>query len=79
VTTQEAVAEVFLTAFRALPRGQQESILGQLARDRKIRKVLEDISDRLILEEERGKPSRPLRRYIEERERRVRGGLKATR
>jgi hypothetical protein len=79
MTVQEATAEVFLTAFRALPRGQQENILGQLARDRKFRRVLEDISDRLVLEEERSKPSRPLRQYIEERERRERSSLKATR
>ena len=79
MTVQEATAEIFLTAFRALPRGQQENILGQLARDRKFRRVLEDVSDRLALEEEREKPSRPLRQYIEERERRERGSLKAIR
>ncbi|MFA5026769.1 MAG: hypothetical protein WC713_02760 [Candidatus Methylomirabilota bacterium] len=79
MTVEEATAEVFLTAFRALPRGQQVTILGHLARDRKFRRVLEDVSDRLALEEEQGKPSRPLRQYIEERERRGRGSLKATR
>jgi hypothetical protein len=77
VSVQEATAEVFLTAFRALTRRKQEAILGELARDRKFRRVLEDISDRLVLKEERGKPSRPLRQYIQERERRERDSLKA--
>jgi hypothetical protein len=79
MTVQQANAEVFLTAFKALPRREQEDILGRIARDRRLRRVLEDISDRLAIEEERGKPSRPLRDYIAERERRERGGLKAAR
>jgi hypothetical protein len=79
MTVEQATAEVFLTAFRALSRREQEDILGRIARDRRFRRVLEDISDRLVLEEERGKPSHPLRGYIEERERRERGGLKAAR
>jgi hypothetical protein len=79
MTTEQATAEVFLTAFKALPRREQEDILGRIARDRRLRRVLEDISDRLAIEEERGKPSRPLRDYIAERERRERGGLKAAR
>jgi hypothetical protein len=77
MTVQQATAEVFLTAFKALPRREQEDILGRIARDRRLRRVLEDISDRLVIEEERGKPSRPLRDYIAERERRERGDLKA--
>ena len=79
MTVQQATAEVFLTAFKALPRREQEDILGQIARDRRLRRVLEDISDRLAIEEERGKPSRPLSDYIVERERRERGGAQAAR
>jgi hypothetical protein len=79
MTVQQATAEVFLTAFKALPRREQEDILGRIARDRRLRRVLEDVADRLVIEEERGKPSRPLRDYIGERERRERGGLKAAR
>ncbi len=79
MTVQQAIAEVFLTAFKALPRREQEDILGQIARDRRLRRVMEDMADRLAIEEERGKPSRPLRDYIAERERRERGGLKAAR
>jgi hypothetical protein len=79
LTIQQATAEVFLTAFKALPRREQEDILGRIAGDRKLRRLLEDLSDRLAVEEEREKPSRPLRDYIAERERRERGGLKAAR
>ncbi len=79
MTVQEATAEVFVTAFKALSRREQEDILGRIARDRKFRRLMEDISDRLVLEEERGKPSRPLREYIEEREARELGKLKAVR
>jgi hypothetical protein len=79
MTAQQATAEVFLTAFKALPRRGQEDGLGRIARDRRLGRVLEDISDRVAIEEERGKPSRPLRDYVAERERRERDGTKAPR
>jgi len=79
VTPQQATAEVFYTAFKALSKQEQENILARIARDRKLRRMLEDISDRLIIEEERDKPSRPLRDYIDERERRERAKAKAGR
>jgi hypothetical protein len=41
--------------------------------------MLEDVSDRLVIDEERDKPSRPLREYIDERERRERAKAKAGR
>ena len=79
MTTQQATAEVFFTAFRALSRREQEDILNKIARDRKFRRVLEDVSDRLVIEEERSKASRPLREYIAERERRDVGRAKTAR
>jgi Mg/Co/Ni transporter MgtE len=79
MTVQQATAEVFLTAFKALPRREQEDILGRMARDRKLSRILEDLSDRHAIEKARRMPSRPLRDYIAERERRERGGLKAAR
>lgn len=72
MTVQEATAEVFLTAFKALSRQEQEVILSRIARDRKFRRLLEDISDLLTIEEERYQPSRSLRDYIKNRERRGR-------
>ena len=64
---------------KALPRREQQDILARIARDRRLRRVLGDISDGVAIEEERGKPSRPLRDYIADRERRERGGFKAAR
>ncbi len=72
MTTQHATAEVFLTAFKGLPRREQEAILGRIARDRRLRGVLEDVSDILAAEAARPKQSRPLRKYIVERERKER-------
>ncbi len=77
MTPQQATAEIFYTAFKALSKREQENVLARIARDRKLRRILEDVSDRLVIEEERDKPSRPLRDYIDERERRERGKLKA--
>ncbi len=79
MTTQQATAEVFLTAFKALSRREQEDILNKIARDRKFRRVLEDVSDRLVIEQERPKAARPLREYIAERERRGLGRAKTAR
>lgn len=79
MTPQQATAEVFYTAFKALSKREQASVLARIARDRKLRRILEDISDRLVIEEERDKPSRPVRDYINERERRERTKAKAGR
>lgn len=79
MTAQEATAQVFFTAFKALSRREQETVLALMGRDKKLRRVLEEISDRLVIEEERSKPSRPLRDYIEEREQRERVKAKARR
>lgn len=72
MTVQQATAEVFLTAFKALSRQEQEVILSRIASDRRFRRLLEDISDLLAIEKERDKPSRPLRDYIRDREQRER-------
>jgi DNA topoisomerase IB len=79
VTPQQATAEVFYTAFKALSKQEQENVLARIARDRKLRRILEHISDLLVIEEGRDKPSRPLRDYIDERERRERAKAKAGR
>jgi hypothetical protein len=79
VTPQQETAEVFYTAFKALSKQEQQDVLARIARDRKLRRMLEDISDRLVIDEERDKPSRPLREYIDERERRERAKAKAGR
>ena len=39
MTVEQATAEVFLTAFRALSRREQEDILGRIACDRRFRRA----------------------------------------
>lgn len=41
----EAAAEVFWTAFKALPKGAQEDFLDRLLVDRRVRQELEDRLD----------------------------------
>lgn len=72
MTASQATAEVFFTAFKTLPKREQEGILTRIVRDRKLHRVLENLSDRLAIEQERDPPSKPLRVYIEESERRER-------
>ncbi|MBI4385921.1 MAG: hypothetical protein HY551_00915 [Elusimicrobia bacterium] len=45
MTVQQATAEVFWTAFKALPRDAREDFLDKLVVDRHIRKELEDRLD----------------------------------
>jgi hypothetical protein len=70
VTVEQATAEVFFAAFKGLEREEQESLLTLIARDNKLRRILEDVSDRQAIKKERNRPSKPLRDYIETRERR---------
>ena len=79
MTVEQATAEVFFAAFKGLEREEQESLLTLIARDKKLRRILEDVSDRQAINEERNKPSRPLRDYIETRERREHLKAKASR
>ena len=70
MTAQQATAEVFFTAFKSLPKQEQESILTRIALDKKLHRILEDVSDRLAIGEERDEPSRPLKGYIAQRQQR---------
>jgi hypothetical protein len=78
MTASQATAEIFFTAFKAPPQREQEVILTWITKDRKLRRMLENLPDRLAIEEERDKSSRPLRDYIEERERRARLKIKTS-
>jgi hypothetical protein len=69
----KAKADVFLTALKALTTKEKEVILWSIICDRNLRQMLENLSDRLVIAEERGKTSRPLRDYVREREKRTRG------
>jgi len=60
----EAVAEVFLTALRSLPKSGRDRVLLGLVKDRSLRR---DLMDLAVIEERRGEPSRPFREYLNER------------
>ncbi len=77
MTAQQATAEVFFTALKSLSKQEQESILTRIALDKKLHRILEDISDRLAIEEGRDERSRPLRDYIAERERQEKNRAKS--
>ena len=54
MTPQQATAEVFYTAFKALSKQEQENVLARIARDRKLRRILlqdraEGICGRVVL------------------------------
>ncbi len=63
MTTIEATAEVFWTAFRALSKKEREAIVERLLRDEEF---MEDLIDIVILEERQNEPSRSLDEYLAE-------------
>ncbi len=69
MTRGEATAEIFWTAFRALPRNEQNAVLARLLKDKRF---LEDLVDTAIIEQRRNEPSRPLETYLASRSARKR-------
>ena len=61
VSPNDATAEVFWTAFQALPPGRRRAVLSRMLEDRQFR---EDVVDLHILRERRLEPSRPLSAYL---------------
>jgi len=57
MTTTEATAEVFWTAFMAMTRNERRAFLERLIADPRLR---EDLVDAAIIEERRHEPTRPL-------------------
>ncbi len=64
MTTVEATSEVFMTAFRALPKKAREAVIEKMLSDKEF---LEDIIDATIIEQRRKEPSRPLEEYLSDR------------
>ena len=64
----QAIARVFMQAFKSLPYQERESFLGELVKTKKYR---EDLIDLAIIEARRNEPSRPFREYLAERKKRV--------
>ena len=63
MTKIEATAEVFWTAFKALPKKEQDAIVIRLVQDRKLR---EDLIDIAIAMERKDEPTRPLADVLQE-------------
>jgi hypothetical protein len=61
---QGATADIFLTALKALPKGQRDAVVVRIARDRAFRC---DILDLALIAERRREPSRPFREYLSQR------------
>jgi hypothetical protein len=64
MTTIEATSEVFMTAFRALPKRAREAVVDKMLSDKVF---LEDLVDAAIIEQRRKEPSRTLEKYLSER------------
>ena len=70
MTAAAATAEVFWTAFRALPKAERRAVIEKLLADRRFR---EDLVDAATVEQRRREPTRPLKEYLAARGRRARG------
>ncbi len=60
---EQAVAEVFITAFKTLPATEQRAVLAQMLRMRRWRKDLIDIA---VAESRNQEKSRPFRDFVAE-------------
>jgi hypothetical protein len=66
MTSIDATSEVFMIAFRALPKKAREAVVGKMLSDKEFR---EDLMDAAIIEQRRKEPSRPLEQYLADRKR----------
>lgn len=64
MTTIDATSEVFMTAFRALPKKTREAVVDKMLCDKEF---LEDLMDAAIIEQRRRELSRPLDKYLSDR------------
>ncbi len=63
--TKGATAEIFLTAFKTLPKKEKDIFLAEILKDRKLR---EDLIDIAIAESRVKDKSRPFRDFLKEYE-----------
>ena len=66
MTTTEATAEVFYTAFKALPSRERESVIKRMMDDRLFREDIADILIAIQREKERSEPYDRLRKSLKE-------------
>ena len=64
---QQATADVFLTALKALPKAERDAVVVRIARDKAFAR---DILDLALIADRRHEPSRPFRKYLSEKSRR---------
>jgi hypothetical protein len=64
MTNIEATSDVFLTAFRALPKKTREAVVEKMLSDKEF---MEDLIDTVIIEQRRKEPSRNLDEYVADR------------
>jgi len=63
MTKTQATAEIFWTAFRVLPRREQEAVLQRIVKDKSLR---EDLIDLAMIESRRAESARPLRDILKD-------------
>ena len=66
MTHSEALADVFLSALKALPRRERDAVLVRIARDKTLAR---DLLDLTVIASRRSQPSRPFRQYLVEKKR----------
>ncbi len=64
ITTAEATAQVFWTAFRAMPKKEREAVIEKLLNEREFG---EDLIDVVILRQRKNDSSRSLDEYLADR------------
>ncbi|PKN68858.1 MAG: hypothetical protein CVU54_13375 [Deltaproteobacteria bacterium HGW-Deltaproteobacteria-12] len=69
ISADEAIAEVYWTAFQALPKREREAIINRFLESSQL---MEDVMDLSIIKERRNESSRSLKAYISERKRKNR-------
>ena len=65
MTASQATAEIFVTAFRALPKKERQAVLALISDDEQLR---EDILDLAVLAQRRDEPSRPFHDFLAEQD-----------
>ena len=68
MTSVEAMSEVFLAAFRTLPKKQKEAVLEKLLKDKEF---MEDLFDIVIIEQRRRELARSLDDYLADRKKKA--------
>jgi hypothetical protein len=65
MTTTNATAEVFLTAFRAMSKKERNAVIDKLLADNEF---MEDLIDISIIKQRKDEPSRSLDNYLTDRQ-----------